>query len=78
MGCLSRAVSVHRGLCPGGFLSRRVSVQGGLSPHGSLSRRVSLSGRPPYGKEQAVRILLECILVYSNMESCGILTFLKL
>ena len=36
------------GLCAGGG----VSVQGGLC-----------QGDPPYGKEQAVRILLECILV---------------
>ena len=38
-------------LCPGGYLF-------GVS----LSRR-SLSGRPPYGKERAVRIPLECILL---------------
>ena len=30
---------------------------------GSLSRG-SLLGRPPYGNERAVRILLECMLVY--------------
>ena len=35
-----------------------VSVQGGLCPVGAQS------GRPPYGKERAVRILLECILVF--------------
>ena len=41
------------GLCPGGLCARGgVSVQGGLC-----------QGDPPYGKEQAVRILLECILV---------------
>ena len=62
------------GLCPGGgSLSRGwISVQGvDLCPGDeSLSRgwvlcpgRGSLSGRPPYGKEWVVRILLECILV---------------
>ena len=58
-------LSVHGGcLCPGGG----VSVKGGsLSRGGSLSGgslpREPLSGRPPYGKERAVRILLDCILV---------------
>ena len=57
-------------LCQGGSLSRGVSVkgvsvQGGLCPGdlcpgGSLSTGAVL---PRYGKEQAVRILLECILV---------------
>ena len=41
-----------------------VSVWGDLCPGGSLSRRVSVRETPPYGKERAVRILLECILVY--------------
>ena len=50
--------SVHMG---GGSLSTG-SVKGSLS-RGSLTR-ASLSGRGcPYGKERAVRILLECILV---------------
>ena len=50
---LFMGVSVQGILCPG------VSVQEslGLCPGGSLS------GRPPYGKEWEVRILLECILV---------------
>ena len=59
------------GVCIGGgeSLSRGwgVSVQGGLCPGwGSLSRG-SLSWRPPspYGNERAVRILLECILVWT-------------
>ena len=44
---------VHgRGLFRGSLSREGVSVQGG----GSLS--------PPYGNERAVRILLECILVY--------------
>ena len=40
-----------------------MSVQGGLCPGGggSLSGRVRET--PPYGKEWAVRILLECIFV---------------
>ena len=55
--------SVHGGcLCPGvslsgGSLSKGVSVEG-VSVDG-----VSVRETPPYGKEQAVRILLECILV---------------
>ena len=36
VGCLCRAVSVHRGLCPGGFLSRGVSLHMGLCPGGCL------------------------------------------
>ena len=57
-----RGVSVHgRGLCLGGISvagisvgGERVSVQGGLC-----------QGDPPYGKERAVRILLECFPVFS-------------
>ena len=59
-GSLSRGGSLSRVevLCQGGSLSR-----GSLCPRESLSRG-SLSGRPPlYGKEEAVRILLGCILV---------------
>ena len=55
-GSLSRRVSVLGGLQRVSVLG--VSVQGGLCPGGSLSGRP-----PPYGKERAVRILLECILV---------------
>ena len=50
-----------------------VSVQGGLYPCGlcpgcpgserEVFARETLRKRPPYGKERAVRILLECILV---------------
>ena len=66
-GTLSRWVSVQGGLCPGGSLSGGL-CPGGLCPGGSLSRGISvqegsLLGRPPYGNEQVVRILLECILV---------------
>ena len=48
--------------------SRSLSM-GGLCPGGGLCQGVSLSGRglchgdPTYGNEQAVRILLECILI---------------
>ena len=57
------------GLGPGegslsrGFLSRG-SLSMGVCPAGSLS------GRPPlYGKELAVRTLLECFLVYALNDS---------
>ena len=48
------SIQGDRGLCPGGggSLSSGVSIEGG-----------SLSGRPLYGKERTVRILLECTLV---------------
>ena len=60
------------GLCTGSLYSGgvpvRVSLSGGISVGGSLSRRVFVQGSlgqgdPPYGKERAVRIPLECILV---------------
>ena len=60
--------SIHRSdLCPG-----RVSAKGSLSRAGggSLSGGGlcgSLLGRPPHSKEQAVHILLECILVHLNV-----------
>ena len=68
-GSLSR---VGEGLCPGWW---RVSVQGGegvsvqdgggpLSRVGSLSRGGEGSTPSLYGNERAVRILLECILVW--------------
>ena len=47
--------SLSRGSVSKGSLSRGVSVQRGLCPEVSLSRR------RPYGKERAVRILLECL-----------------
>ena len=61
-GSLSKGV-----LCPGGSLSR-----GSVGRGGSLSRG-SLSQRPPYGKERAVRILLEGILVFNNFPKILIL-----
>ena len=63
--------SVHRGGVSvyGRFLSGEGVCPGGgcLCPAGvSLSSRgVSVQGDPPYSKERAVRILLECILVSS-------------
>ena len=64
-----RGVSVQGVFVQGGSLSKGVSVQevsvqwgslsnGGLCPVGGLCQ-----GDPPYCKERAVRILLECILV---------------
>ena len=40
-----------------------VSVRGGICPGGSLPRGVSVRETPLYGKERAVRTLLESILV---------------
>ena len=59
-------VSVRGDFCPGGLCPGDL-CPGGLCP-GGLYLGVSvqwgsLSRRPPYGKERAVRILLECILV---------------
>ena len=60
-GGLCLGVSVQGDLYPGGV------CLGGLCPEGiSVKRSLSwgsLSRRPPYGNVQAVRILLECILV---------------
>ena len=48
---------LSRGLCRGGGVGvQRDLCWGGLCPGGSLY--------PPYGKERAVRILLECNLVF--------------
>ena len=63
---VSGGVSVQRGLCPGGLcpggsLSKGVSVWGVSVQGGDLCPVGSLLGRPPYGNELAVRILLECI-----------------
>ena len=59
-GGLSVWGALSGGLCPGGSLSRGgLCLEGGLYP-GGLCQEDPL---PPYGKEQAVRILLECILV---------------
>ena len=66
---LSGGVSVQRGSLSGGSLSRGVLCLGGLCPGGSLTRGVSVwgglcwGGLSPYGKERAVHILLQCILV---------------
>ena len=69
-GLCPERVSVQGGLCPaGGSMSRGGSLSSG---GGSLSRVGSLSGGvsvrdpppPPYGYVRAVRILLECILVF--------------
>ena len=66
-GSLSGGVCL-RGLCPGGFLPRGSLsgglCLGGLCPGGSLCWVCVREPPPPYGNEQAVRILLECILVY--------------
>ena len=67
-------VGLHpRGLCPGESLSGRSlsgeSLSGGLCLEGSLSgeslmlKLTSCHGDPPYGNEQVVRLILECILV---------------
>ena len=65
-GCLSWGVCVQGRFCLG------VSVQGGLCHGGSQSRGLcgeeGLRQRdPPYGNEQAVCILLECILVLYSL-----------
>ena len=67
--------SLSRDLCLGG-LCLGISVWGSLS-RGSLSRGASVQGgsvrdTPLYGNEQAVRILLECILVF--IFRCGVNT----
>ena len=72
VGSLSEGVGLCRGVgslggfCPGGLCPGDL-CPGGLCP-GGLYLGVSvqwgsLSKTPPYGKERAVRILLECILV---------------
>ena len=57
-----QGVSVQEGLCQGGICLGGSLSRGSLSG-GSLSRRVS-ERDSPYGNEQVVRILLECILIY--------------
>ena len=44
-------------------MSRGVSVWGSLCPGGLCAGGVSVRETPHYGKERAVCILLECILV---------------
>ena len=61
-------------LCPGGSLSRGVSVQG-VSVQGGLFMSchvMSCHGDLPYSNERAVRILLECILVWFVNISCNL------
>ena len=70
-------ISLHVSVRGGGSQFRWVSIQGvsvkGVSVEGVSVQRVSvqgflsggsLSGRPPYSKDWAVRILLECLLVF--------------
>ena len=64
------------GLCPEGGLCPGVSVEGGLCPEGSLCLEGLCQGGPPaestpYGKEWAVLILLECILVHLLLAILG-------
>ena len=56
-GVSVQGISGGGGLCPGtrGIFQSRVSVQGGLCQR---------PPPPPYGKEWAARILLECSLVF--------------
>ena len=62
-GVSVQRVSMSRGcLCPGGSMSRGLSP-GGLNLGGLCPDGFSVRKTPPYGKEWAVRILLECILV---------------
>ena len=67
--------SLSGGLCPGGVCVQGVSIQeGSLSKGGGLCPGGFLSGRPPspYSKEQALRILLECILVQNCSHRTGL------
>ena len=59
-------------LCPGAGISQPgILCPGGVSFQGVLCLGVSVWQRPPpYGKEQAVRIPLECILVFLNVSKC--------
>ena len=60
-GSLSRG-SLSRGVSVWGSLSRGVSIQGGLCPGGLCPGDLCM-GDLFYGKERAVRILPECVLV---------------
>ena len=76
--------SVHRGVsvlaCTTGHMTRGslfrgslswgVSVQGGVSVWGVSAQGVYVRETPQYGNEQAVRILLECILVIFRFTTC--------
>ena len=63
------SVSVLGGLCCGGL------CQGGLCPGGVSVQGGLCHGDPPYGNEQAVLILLECILVYNIFHMILLLQF---
>ena len=72
------------GLCPGGALPMGVSVQRaslskGVSFQGVFVRETPRAENLPYGKERAVHILLECILVIflSLSFSCHSINFQK-
>ena len=52
------------GFCPGGSLSEGSLSRGRGSLSGGSLSRGSLLGRPPYGNDRAVCILLACILVF--------------
>ena len=78
-----RGVSV-RGVSVGGALPRGVSVQGGISVQGGLFpggsvKETPRTENPPYGKERAVHILLECILVifFVSLLWCHSINFQK-
>ena len=63
LGGLCLEGSVWGGSLSRGDLCLGVPVQGGSLSEGGVAVRES---PPPYGKERAVRILLECILVIRN------------
>ena len=65
-----KRVSVQGGLCPGvgGLCPGGSSVKGGLCQGDPPDRD------PPYGNVHAVRILLECILVFFD-QSCNTFHF---
>ena len=51
-------------VCKGNVFTGVCLSTGGVSVRvGGFCQGGDLSGRPPYGKEQVVRILLDCILV---------------
>ena len=66
-GISIQGISVQGVLCLGGSLSRGVCLvgfcPGGLCPGSFLSRGSLSKETPLYGKERAVLILLECMLV---------------
>ena len=83
-GISVQGVSVQWGSLSNGGLCPGCLCPGGLPRMGSLSRGVSVHGEgvclgglcpggspPPYSTEQAVHILLECILVLSSCTQCN-------